>query len=99
MGLILRYRHLSPPSRTSIPLQRPSPYATDTQKEHPMSAETELKCPVAHGGKPRQTRNNAHWWPDQLNLAVLHQHANLGDPMLEDFDYRKEFQTLDLDAV
>jgi catalase-peroxidase len=64
-----------------------------------MSAETELKCPVAHGGKPKQTRNNAHWWPDQLNLAVLHQHAGLGDPMLEDFDYRKEFQSLDLGAV
>ncbi|MFN6995979.1 MAG: catalase/peroxidase HPI [Aquincola tertiaricarbonis] len=68
-----------------------------------MSAETEMKCPVAHGqaggGKPRQTRTNAHWWPDQLNLGVLHQHAKLGDPMLEDFDYRKEFQTLDLQAV
>ncbi|MCE3270671.1 MAG: katG [Ramlibacter sp.] len=64
-----------------------------------MTAETELKCPVAHGGKPKQTRNNAHWWPDQLNLGVLHQHARLGDPMLEDFDYRKEFRSLDLQAV
>ncbi|HEY8357758.1 MAG TPA: catalase/peroxidase HPI, partial [Ramlibacter sp.] len=63
-----------------------------------MSAETEMKCPVGHG-KRNQTRTNAHWWPDQLNLSVLHQHAGLGDPMLEDFDYRKEFQTLDLDAV
>jgi catalase-peroxidase len=54
------------------------------------------KCPVmAH----RKTRNNSHWWPDQLNLDVLHQHASLGDPMLEDFNYRKEFKTLDLDAV
>jgi catalase-peroxidase len=66
-----------------------------------MSAETEMKCPVAHGGgdKPRRTRTNAHWWPDQLNLGVLHQHAKLGDPMLEDFDYRAEFKTLDLPAV
>lgn len=65
-----------------------------------MSAEAELKCPVAHDRKPsRQTRTNAHWWPDQLNLGVLHQHGNLGDPMLEDFDYRKEFQSLDLQAV
>ncbi|MGO4551357.1 catalase/peroxidase HPI [Lysobacter sp. 2RAF19] len=54
------------------------------------------KCPVmAH----RKTRNNSHWWPDQLNLDVLHQHAGLGDPMLEDFNYRAEFKTLDLDAV
>lgn len=64
-----------------------------------MSSESVSQCPVAHDKKPRQTRNNAHWWPDQLNLAVLHQHANLGDPMVEDFDYRKEFGTLDLDAV
>jgi catalase-peroxidase len=57
----------------------------------------EAQCPVAH--KPKQTRNNAHWWPDQLNLQMLHQHAGLGDPNVEDFDYRREFQTLDLDAV
>ncbi|GAB2508612.1 catalase/peroxidase HPI [Lysobacter humi (ex Lee et al. 2017)] len=59
----------------------------------------ESKCPVAHGAKPKQTRTNAHWWPDQLNLGMLHQHSGLGDPMLEDFDYRAEFRTLDLDAV
>ena len=64
-----------------------------------MSAETEFKCPVARGNKPKPTRTNAHWWPDQLNLSVLHQHHGLGDPMLEDFDYRKEFQSLDLEAV
>jgi catalase-peroxidase len=64
-----------------------------------MSAETELKCPVAHDKKPKQTRTNAHWWPDQLNLQMLHQHAGLGDPMVEDFDYKKEFLSLDLDAV
>ncbi|URI08447.1 catalase/peroxidase HPI [Aquincola tertiaricarbonis] len=59
-----------------------------------------MKCPVAHGSsKPKQTRTNAHWWPDQLNLGVLHQHSKLGDPMLEDFDYRQEFQKLDLKAV
>ena len=63
------------------------------------TAETELTCPMGHGAKPKQTRTNAHWWPDQLNLSVLHQHAKLGDPMLEHFDYRKEFQALDLDAV
>jgi len=62
-----------------------------------MSAE--MQCPVAHGHKSRQTRTNAHWWPDQLNLGVLHQHAGLGDPMVQDFDYKAEFRTLDLDAV
>ncbi len=65
------------------------------------TAEAEMKCPMGHGEKPKakQTRTNAHWWPDQLNLGILHQHSKLGDPNLEDFDYRKEFQKLDLDAV
>ncbi|NNG23855.1 catalase/peroxidase HPI [Massilia sp. ML15P13] len=63
------------------------------------TAEQEMKCPMGQGKKSKQTRTNAHWWPDQLNLGVLHQHARLGDPMLEDFDYRKEFQKLDLNAV
>ena len=62
-------------------------------------AQAEGKCPVAHDAKPRNTRTNAQWWPDQLNLGVLHQHANLGNPMLQDFDYRKEFLSLDLPAV
>ena len=54
------------------------------------------KCPVA-GGTP--TRTNRHWWPDQLNISVLHQNSRLSDPMDEDFDYVKEFASLDLDAV
>jgi catalase-peroxidase len=57
----------------------------------------ESKCPVPHPRK--QARTNAHWWPDQLNIAALHQHSELSDPMVEDFDYAKEFETLDLDAV
>jgi catalase-peroxidase len=42
---------------------------------------------------------NAGWWPDQLNLNILHQHSSLSDPMGEEFDYAKEFKSLDLDAV
>jgi catalase-peroxidase len=56
----------------------------------------ESKCPVM---SHRKTRNNSNWWPDQLNLDVLHQHSSLSDPMVEDFDYKAEFKTLDLDAV
>lgn len=59
---------------------------------------TEAKCPVAHD-KPKTPRTNSNWWPDALNLALLHQHSELSDPMVEDFDYRREFQTLDLNAV
>ena len=62
----------------------------------------EAKCPVNHGfGGARlpSGRSNRDWWPKQLDLAVLHQHSELSDPMVEDFDYAKEFQSLDLDAV
>jgi len=52
------------------------------------------KCPVMH-----TTRTNRDWWPNQLNLQVLHQNSALSDPMGEAFDYAKEFKTLDLNAV
>ena len=52
------------------------------------------KCPVMH-----TTRTNRDWWPNQLNIQVLHQNSALSDPMGEAFDYAKEFKTLDLNAV
>jgi catalase-peroxidase len=58
---------------------------------------TESKCPVAHGF--RKVQSNADWWPNQLDLSVLHQHSPLSDPMGEDFNYAKEFKKLDLKAV
>ncbi len=56
---------------------------------------TESKCPFA--GTPAHT--NRDWWPNQLDVQILHQHSNLSDPMGEEFDYAKEFKTLDLNAV
>jgi catalase-peroxidase len=56
---------------------------------------TEAKCPFA--GTPAHT--NRDWWPNQLDVQILHQHSNLSDPMGEEFDYAKEFKTLDLNAV
>jgi catalase-peroxidase len=44
-------------------------------------------------------RSNKDWWPNQLNLKILHQHSPQADPMGEEFDYAAEFKTLDLDAV
>jgi catalase-peroxidase len=44
-------------------------------------------------------KGNGDWWPNQLNLAILHQQSSLSNPMGETFDYAKEFKTLDLDAV
>jgi catalase-peroxidase len=58
---------------------------------------TEARCPVAHG--PRRVRRNSDWWPEQLDVSVLHVHSELSDPMVQDFDYAKEFERLDLDAV
>lgn len=56
----------------------------------------EGKCPFTGGGRKPSNRD---WWPNQLDLQVLHQHSALSDPMGEAFDYAKEFKTLDLDAV
>ena len=49
--------------------------------------------------KPHRPRSNQDWWPNQLNLKVLHQHSPLSNPMGEDFNYAEEFKTLDLDAL
>jgi catalase-peroxidase len=54
----------------------------------------EAKCPFPHGG-----RSNRDWWPNQLNLSVLHTHHPAGNPMGAEFDYAKEFKSLDLGAV
>ena len=61
------------------------------------TSSTEAKCPVAHGA--RKAHSNADWWPNQLNLQVLHQHSPLSDPMGKEFNYAEEFKSLDLKAV
>jgi catalase-peroxidase len=57
---------------------------------------SESKCPFNHGAS---SPSNRDWWPNQVNLRVLHQHSPLSDPMGEEFDYAKEFKSLDLNAV
>jgi len=59
-------------------------------------ASTESKCPFSGASSAHTNRD---WWPNQLDLRVLHEHSNLSDPMGEDFDYGKEFKSLDLNAV
>jgi catalase-peroxidase len=66
----------------------------DTQEQNKTSAS---QCPVAHSS--RKTQTNADWWPNQLDLSVLHQHSPLSDPMGEGFNYAEEFKSLDLNAV
>ena len=53
------------------------------------------KCPFT-GSRGHRNRD---WWPDALDLEMLHRNSNLSDPMGKDFDYAKEFKTLDLNAV
>jgi catalase-peroxidase len=53
------------------------------------------KCPFTTG----RSASNRHWWPDALNVDVLHRNSNLSDPMGKEFDYAREFKTLDLEAV
>jgi len=64
---------------------------------------SEPKCPFSSGANTQTRasggRGNRDWWPNQLNLAILHLHSPRGNPMGEGFDYAKEFSTLDLDAV
>src|SRR6202790_1946632 len=73
-----------------------------TQTRIGENMDTEAKCPVT-GGAPRHTvagaPTNADWWPNQLNLKILHQHSPLSDPMGKQFNYAKEFKSLALDAV
>src|SRR5215218_10261931 len=58
---------------------------------------TEAKCPFNHAGGGGRT--NRDWWPNQLRIDLLHQHSDKSDPMDPDFNYAKEFNSLDLDAV
>jgi catalase-peroxidase len=58
---------------------------------------TEAKCPFTHTAAGAPT--NADWWPNQLNLKILHQHSPLSDPMDKEFNYAEEFKSLDLNAV
>ena len=59
----------------------------------------ESKCPVMHHSHARGTIANQQWWPNQLNLKMLHQNPPTSNPMGEDFNYAEAFKTLDLEAL
>ena len=63
------------------------------------SMSTEAKCPFHHGAAAGAGTTNQDWWPNQLKLELLHQHSSKSNPMGEDFNYAKEFKSLDLAAV
>ena len=68
-----------------------------------MSNETQGKCPVMHGAAATNSSENStsvrDWWPNNLNLNILHQHDSKSDPLEEGFDYVEEFSKLDYDAL
>jgi catalase-peroxidase len=65
--------------------------ASTSESENPA-----LRAPTAKEHRPRSNRD---WWPNQIDLSVLHQHSDKGNPLDEGFDYRSEFEQLDLDAL
>jgi catalase-peroxidase len=78
----------------------PAPLLTIFQhpNNRPSHMNTEAKCPFHHSAASSST-SNRDWWPNQLNLRILHQHSPLSDPMGGEFNYAEEFKTLDLAAV
>ncbi len=63
---------------------------------------SEAECPFSNGTRKHTVAGastNADWWPNQLNLKILHQHSPTSDPMGEEFNYAEEFKSLDLNAV
>ncbi len=61
----------------------------------------ESKCPVMHGGNNHRAvpSKNEHWWPNNVNLKMLHQNSAEANPLSESFNYAEEFKSLDLDAL
>ena len=57
------------------------------------------KCPVMHGSVTKSGESNTDWWPNALNLDILHQHDKKTNPLGEEFNYAEEFKKLDLEAV
>jgi len=67
-----------------------------------MTNDTESKCPVMHGSLSSNDStgtSNKDWWPNQLNLSILHQHDKKSDPMDDGFDYSEAFKRLDYEAL
>jgi catalase-peroxidase len=97
-GLVVRHSFLTNSKENKHMDKTPNTAAGATVPgNQEQNVSTEAKCPLAHTAAGAAT--NADWWPKQLNLKILHQHSPLSDPMEKEFNYAKEFKSLDLDAV
>ena len=75
---------------------------SNVRNANPSLMNGEAKCPVSHGSSDQHTnraQTNKEWWPDQVNLSILHQHDKKTNPMSEGFSYKDEFKKLDYDAL
>jgi len=82
----------------TLTVSAPPPFPTDKEKE----VAGEAQCPFSGGARKHAlggVHSNADWWPNQLNLKVLHQRSPLADPLGEAFNYAEEFKSLDLHSV
>ena len=72
-----------------------------TEQKATTASASESENPAIPSPTPKRTRprTNKDWWPNQLDLSVLHQHSPLADPMGEDFNYAEEFKSLDVEAL
>jgi len=102
MSLASSFSFAEPPSSTGKPQNPPEKYSLETQSVK--GQENLSQCPVIGGNqRPASERmtaaagmSNRDWWPNQLNLQVLHQNSPKGNPMGESFNYADEFKKLDL---
>ncbi len=71
-----------------------------TTKDQPLGQMDDTKkCPVMHGGNTATGASVMDWWPNALNLDILHQHDTKTNPLGKDFNYREELKKLDFEAL
>jgi catalase-peroxidase len=87
----------------AVPMsENPEKHHGPTVVDDPQATPGAAKCPFLNGARSNTiagATTNAQWWPEQLNLNILHQHSELSNPMGETFNYAEEFKSLDLNAV
>jgi len=76
-----------------------TPAGAHVPARHEQATPTEAKCPVVHGTTNVGMRSNSDWWPNQLNLRILHQNSSQSNPLGEAFNYAEEFKKLDYKAL